>query len=895
MSFDLRARRGAPSRATSPEPGGRRPLLRAVIAVTGAALGTLLALAVHPGDLIAAGIFALAGATVALLAARFRTPGALDPDAAMGLAARSREAELMVEQVREYAILGIDPEGRITSWNEGAVQVLGYEPAELLGLPADRLFPPEDQAAGLGARELATAAREGSASDDRWLLRKDGTRFFALGRTTAVRDARGRLLGFTKVLQDHTALKRAEQAVARSRAELQQLLERVPAIVGVVRVPDRTYLLANAALRRLFGERGLVGRAVPEIHPELATQGFLELVERVAATGERFVGSEMPVWLDRAGDGRLARGYFDFVLEPMHDPEGGVTAVLIFAIEITAEVEAREALRLNEQRLRTAVKTAGLIVFNQDRDLRYTWIQNPPLGLAAEQFIGRRDREIFPDPEAAARLEAFKTRVLETGTGGREEIALRLDGETLLLDVVAEPLRDESGAIAGITCSALDVTARRRAEAQLREAQRIEAVGRLAGGVAHEINNMMTAVIGFGQFVAAALGLEHPQAGDVAEMVRAAERAAGISRQLLAFSRQQVLQPTVLDLNEVVADFRRMLQRVLGVEYPLELRLAPDLGRVRADRVQVEQVLVNLLLNARDALSAKAGGAGAGAPAGAGAGGPAPGGGEAGAGTAGAGAGGSGASGGGGSGGGVVIETANTRLGEAERRRYPQIALREGEYVALTVRDSGVGMSPEVQSRAFEPFFTTKAVGKGTGLGLSTVYGIVKQSEGYVFIESDPAWGTAVRVYLPRVDVGEAAQAPEPARPSGREAELVVVAEDEEMLRRLTCRALAAGGYRVLEAADGQEALALVDARAGAVDLVLTDVLMPEMGGDELGRRLAEQYPDLPVVYMSGYTAREMARRGMLAPGAPVLTKPFTPSEVLERVREVLDRVPRNR
>jgi two-component system cell cycle sensor histidine kinase/response regulator CckA len=465
--------------------------------------------------------------------------------------------------------------------------------------------------------------------------------------------------------------------------------------------------------------------------------------------------------------------------------------------------------------------------------------------------VGKTDAELLENPADAVRLETLKRQVLESGVGTRAEVTVHYRGEPLLYDLVVEPLRDEAGGVIGITCTALDVTARRRAEAQLREAQKMEAIGQLAGGVAHEINNMMTAVIGFGEFVLSALGPEHPQQGDVQEMVRAAERAAGISRQLLAFSRQQVLQPTVLDLNAIAAEFTRMLERVLGLEYALELRLASDLGRVRADRGQVEQVLVNLVLNARDALLAKGTGEGS-----------------------------------------LVIETGNAVLGEEERQRHPYIDLRTGEYVMLAVHDSGTGMPVEVQTRAFEPFFTTKGVGHGTGLGLSTVYGIVKQSDGYVFLESEPGRGTTVRVYLPRLRVTPPPGAVEQAGSEpGREPVLVV--EDEDIVRRLTCRALTAQGYRVLEAANGAEALAVVAARGGELDLVITDVVMPDLPGAELGRQLAEQFPALPVISVSGFAAEEMVRRGQLAPGAPILVKPFAPAELVARVREVVQGVKR--
>jgi nitrogen-specific signal transduction histidine kinase/ActR/RegA family two-component response regulator len=395
-------------------------------------------------------------------------------------------------------------------------------------------------------------------------------------------------------------------------------------------------------------------------------------------------------------------------------------------------------------------------------------------------------------------------------------------------------------------CFVINATAQRRAEEQLRQAQKLEAVGQLAGGVAHEVNNMMAAVIGFGEFVLKRLGPEHPSTPDVTEMVRAANRAAGVTRQLLAFSRRQLMQREVLDLNVVVQELTSLLGRLLGADKQLVLSLAPAVAPVLADRGQLEQVLVNLALNARDAMRP---------------------------------------------GGTLRIATGETTLGP-ELARERGVAVRPGRYAEVTLIDDGSGMSEATRQRAFEPFFTTKTVGQGTGLGLSTVFGIVKQSGGYVWLDSALGRGTTVIVHLPvsRRAGGSGADlaAATPAAASGRETVLVV--EDEGLVRHMVARALEEHGYTVLEAEHGRDALDVLAGAGSGVDVVLTDLVMPELNGNELAQRLREERPELPVLYMSGYTDADVVERGLLDAAAPFIQKPFTPDELALRIRELLDR-----
>ncbi len=383
---------------------------------------------------------------------------------------------------------------------------------------------------------------------------------------------------------------------------------------------------------------------------------------------------------------------------------------------------------------------------------------------------------------------------------------------------------------------------RDRAETLARQSQRLESVGRLAGGVAHDFNNVLTAIFGYTDLVAQEVPPESPIRADLQEIRKAAERAAGLTSQLLAFSRQQVLQPVVVNLNDVVKNLTKMLRRLITEEVELRSALAGGLGNVRADPGQIEQVIVNLVVNARDAMP---------------------------------------------TGGKLTIETANADLSEQYAEAHQPVI--PGGYVMLAVSDSGSGMTPEVKARLFEPFFTTKDPGKGTGLGLATVYGIVKQSGGYIWVYSEPGRGATFKIYLPRVDEAavERAQNGETGAITGTET--ILLAEDDAILRPLAKGLLQKLGYAVLAAANADEALALAAGHAGPVHLLIADVVMPGASGRDLARRLSESRPETRVLYVSGYTDDAIVHHGMLEPGLHFLQKPFTPAMLAKKVREVLD------
>jgi two-component system, cell cycle sensor histidine kinase and response regulator CckA len=419
------------------------------------------------------------------------------------------------------------------------------------------------------------------------------------------------------------------------------------------------------------------------------------------------------------------------------------------------------------------------------------------------------------------------------------------DGSWVSVALFCKPVeRDPAGRATHVAGVMLDLTQRRKLEDQLRQAQKMEAIGRLAGGVAHDFNNLLTVIYSFGGFVIEELAEGSPARSDMQEVLDAARRAAGLTGQLLAFSRRQTIEPRVLCLNEMVSGIDKMLRRVLGEDIDFATELSPGLGNVRVDPSAFEQVLVNLAINARDAMVG---------------------------------------------GGKLTIETFNRDLDQA-CSSGPGVELPPGRYVGVAVSDNGAGMEPEIVAQIFEPFFTTKAPGKGTGLGLSTCYGIVKQASGYILVYSEVGQGTTVRVLLPRViEAAEPAQA-EPAPVTLDGNEIILIAEDDEQVRRLSVRALSQRGYRVIEAENGEQALQVCRRTKEAIHLLLTDVVMPTMGGKQLAAELVALHPEMKVLYMSGYTANAIVHHGVLEPETTMLQKPFTPEHLLRRVRAILDR-----
>ena len=508
---------------------------------------------------------------------------------------------------------------------------------------------------------------------------------------------------------------------------------------------------------------------------------------------------------------------------------------------------AEAALRTNEQRFRALVEHSwdAIALFGPDGAILYgSPATTRILGYDLAEFVGRNALELI-HPEDRDAVVGRLTEAM-ANPRGRVDVAARVlhkNGAWRYLEGVLTNLLDDPS-VGAIVNNYRDATERRSLENQVIQAQKMEAVGRLAGGVAHDFNNILTAIGGYADLLLADLPPDDPRRLDVDEIHRAADRAAALTQQLLAFSRRQVLQPRVVDVNDLVSNVEKLLRRLIGEDVLLATVLAKDVGRVRADPGQMEQVIVNLAVNARDAMPA---------------------------------------------GGRLTIETSNVDLGAAYAAEHRTVV--PGPYVVLAVSDTGSGMSAETQSHIFEPFFTTKEVGKGTGLGLATVYGIVRQSGGSIWVYSELGHGTTIKVYLPRVDA-PAEPLPGPAITNAedlRGTETILLVEDEPAVRGVARQVLIRQGYTVLEAPDGQTALAMIDGGGPRVDLVLTDVVMPGMSGRSLADHLISRLPGLRVLYMSGYTDDAIIRHGMLEPGLAYLQKPFRADALVRKVREVLN------
>ncbi|MEK6779952.1 MAG: PAS domain S-box protein, partial [Candidatus Deferrimicrobiota bacterium] len=512
---------------------------------------------------------------------------------------------------------------------------------------------------------------------------------------------------------------------------------------------------------------------------------------------------------------------------------------------------ATEALRASKETLGTLIQASPLAIVTFDSDgIIRTW--NP----AAERMFGWKEEEAVGKPhpivpeDKQEEFRSLRAIALRGETFTNIEVRRRRkDGTQIDLSISTGPLHDAGGAVTSIMSIITDITSRRsteealrQSEEQLRQAQKMEAVGRLAGGIAHDFNNLLTAVTGYSELLQERIGDQDPMWRELEEIRRAGVRAASLTRQLLAFSRRQVLQTKVLDLNWIVTGLETMLRRLIGEDVELVTKLGGDPVRLKADPGQIEQVVMNLVVNSREAMP---------------------------------------------QGGRLVIGTASVNLGKREADR---LGLAEpGIYAILAVSDTGAGMSEEVKSHLFEPFFTTKA--EGTGLGLATVYGIVQQSGGGIRVDSEIDKGTTIKIYFPSVDeLVEAAEGAGavPAVVSGG-LETVLVAEDEDMVRDLVCEILQRNGYIVLEARSGNEALLISGRHHGPIHLLLTDIVMPRMRGTALAERLALLRPEMKVLYMSGYTDDATFNNGDAGKGTAFIQKPFGPSTLANKVREVLD------
>ena len=763
------------------------------------------------------------------------------------LRASEQRTRLILDNALD-AVISMNAAGIITDWNAQAESMFGWSSAEALGRKLSETIIPERYRArhesGL-KRFLLTG--EGPVLNKRIeisALDRSGREFqveLAISPGKVTED-----WAFSAFIRDLTERTQTETALREGERRYRGLFENIP--IGLyTSTPDGGLLDVNPAMVAMLG--------YPDRQSLLA----------VSATSLYVDPGDRARWLTRQTadadvlnmDARLARkdGTVIWARDTTHVKRDAAGAIILCegALEdITDRVEAESALQANERRLTQILEAVplGILVSDNEGHIRFA-------NAGAQQMLGHG---VIGDAPLTDLARVYQTYVAGTdqlypmernpiarALAGEaiavEDVELRQGGRLVSLSVQGAPILNSEGTIVAAVIAFSDVTEKRSLEAQLRQASKMEAVGQLAGGVAHDFNNLLTVIMSYGSMLLDRVGLEEESRDDVKEIAAAADRAAGLTRQLLAFSRQQVLQPRVMNINAAIGEVEKMLRRIIGEDIELETSLASDLAAINADPGQLEQILMNLVVNARDAMS---------------------------------------------DGGRVCISTSNVDPRTQSALSAPSAA--GGPYVVLSVSDTGSGMTPEVKRRLFEPFFTTKAPGRGTGLGLSMVYGIVKQSGGEVFVDSELGKGSTFRLYFPRFIAGADASTDAPTRESSRGSETILIVEDDANLRSLVARVLTGRGYKVHVANAGDSGLAIASDPALHIDAVITDVVMPGMNGRELVEKLHESRPAMGCLFMSGYTDDDVLRRGVLRGEAAFLQKPFTPEQLAQKLRSVLDR-----
>ena len=734
------------------------------------------------------------------------------------------------------AIIGKTLEGIITSWNAGAERMYGYLAKEAIGKSVSMLVPINhpDEIPGVLER-----LKRGEVVDhfETLRVRKDGEEFPVEITVSPIRDAMERIVGASTIGRDISERKRREEDLSRLAAVVESSDD---AIIG--RTLDGTVTHWNNAAQRIYGYSAaeIIGKPTsvlfsPDLFAEIAE--MLEKikhgnkVEKSDAVRVRHDGKEVHVALTHA---------------PIKNAEGHVIGISTVARDTSERRQTDEMIRKERDRAQQYLDIVDVILLALDLKGRITLINRKDcstLGWKEHELLGRD----WVDTCLPAKIRDDLRRSFHNLIAGDlsyiENTVLTKSGSERMIGWRNTLMRDGAGNITGALSSGEDITERKHLEQQLRKSQKMEAIGQLAGGIAHDFNNLLGVILGYSEILLESTQLDIKSHSQCEEIQKAGERAASLTRQLLVFSRQQVLAPNILNLNAVLVETEKMLRRLIGEHIDLRTTLDPMLGAVKADPGQIGQVIMNLVVNARDAMP---------------------------------------------EGGKLFIETSNAELDDGYALRHPPLSA--GRYVVLAVSDSGIGMDEETQTHIFEPFFTTKEIGKGTGLGLSTVYGVVNQSGGFVWVYSELGHGSVFKIYLPTVDESVQLARPKKLAPQLlRGTETVLLVEDEESVRTLTRSLVEEAGYQVIEARSGTDALEVTASYSGPIHLLLTDVVMPGMNGPDLAERLAVTHPNMKALCMSGYTGTFANLNGLVDRCVRLIEKPFSREILLRMVREVLE------
>jgi PAS domain S-box-containing protein len=735
------------------------------------------------------------------------------------------------------AIVGKTMEGIITSWNTGAERIYGYSPGEAIGQPVTMLVPADrlDE-----VPRMLECLRRGETVDhfETVRLRKGGKEVEIELTVSPIRDALENIVGASTIGRDISVRKAAEKHLIQMEARYRGLLEAAPDAMVVVNQGGEIVLL-NLQAEKEFGYRRdeLVGQKVTNIIPE----GF---AERLVADGLRTAADALAQQIGTGIELTARRkDKSEFPIEIMLSPLDGVDEILVTAA--IRDITERKRREYDLSFLAAVVESSpDAIISLTPGGIVLTWNHGAEriFGYSAAEATGRSIQFLSPRGRPVEGLTLMERVERADTVEPFETVRVKKDGTQIHIALTLSSIKNSDGEVVGVSTVARDVTESKNLEEMLRQSQKMEAVGQLAGGVAHDFNNLLGVILGYTGLMLDRLGPDDSNRKGIEEIQKAGDRAALLTCQLLAFSRKQVLQPKVLDLNTVVAGTEKLLQRLIGEHIELRVVLNPALGRVKADSGQLEQIIMNLAVNARDAMPP---------------------------------------------GGKLTIETSNVELDEEYAEMHP--SAQPGPHVMLSVTDTGCGMDAKTKERIFEPFFTTKEFGKGTGLGLSTVYGIMKQSGGSVWVYSEVGIGTTFKIYLPCVDTKTEIATPADGLEKVKGgSQTILVVEDEAALLQVTHQSLEAVGYVILAARSPAEAIRISESHPGPIHLMVTDVIMPGMNGAQLATHLSAPRPEMKVLYVSGYTDDTIVRHGVLEPGLAFLQKPFSPKTLARKVGEVL-------
>jgi PAS domain S-box-containing protein len=756
--------------------------------------------------------------------------------------APSLDAESMLENATN-GFLVYNSEFQFTYLNGDGERLVGKPKTELLGKTQWDVFP---ETIGTEIeRQYRHAMKERVATVFDYL-------YPPLETWLEIRVSPSTTGGLLVWLRDITARRQTEMQRERLLREIQaerqissEIIEKSPIAIAVVRAPDFIYELVNPAFQALAPGKQILGCRFSDVWGEGSDPPVASL-ENVIATGKAFDAIDSPRTIQRDPGAPPETIFVTSSWIPLIGPSGSPDRILALVIETTERKRQEDRLRSSEARLARAQRLANLGSWEQD-------LESGELQLSEDacRIFGMRPEEsrttmetlfslVHPEDQASVRA-AVQNAPARGGCSQIEHRIILPDGTERFLRQYIEPLGKEAGG-GRLLGTVQDVTEYKHLEEKFRRAQKLEGVARLAGGVAHDFNNLLVVINGYAQMILSELKAEDPLRERAQEIINAGNRAAALTRQLLAFGRKQVIRPRAIDLNTLLTDFEKMLRRLIREDIEVKQNLAPELWSVKADPDQVEQVIMNLVVNARDAMP---------------------------------------------KGGMLTIGTSNVELGEQEVRGF--LDLKPGRYVLLTVTDTGTGMTAETKRRLFEPFFTTKPPAEGTGLGLSMVYGIVKQHGGEVSFYSELGLGSTFKIFWPATDQpSESAARPEGSRIPCQGNETILLVEDDERVRQLVGQMLLLQGYKVLETRQSSDAVGVASKHDGPIDLLLTDVVMPQMSGQELAKQVVALRPGIKVVFMSGYPGGIASERGMFSPSAFFLQKPFATETLGQILRQAL-------